>query len=150
MNRTNCMPGVIAAAAVNRGGRVNTADGPLADVPIAPPPVTFDDIVGPVCRYIGIPQWTVYDTGRHPRTVTARQLIVVLARRFTAMSTPEIATAMRRTNHSTVLTQINRWNRRMQNADEDKAEWVNTARGDVHPREAVEHLAGILRERQAA
>lgn len=112
--------------------------------------IDIDTLVQVVCGYVGVPQCTIYDTGRHPRTVAARQLIAVLARRFTFMSAPEIALAMRRRNHSTVFTQINRWSRRMEGADKDRSEWVNTTRGDVHPREAIEQLAGILKERQAA
>lgn len=112
--------------------------------------LNFDTIVRVVCEYVGTPQWPIFDNTRHRRTVAARQLIVVLARQFTIMSGPEIAIAMKRRNHSTVFTQIKRWSRRVEKADRDTREWIDTRRGDVHPREALAQLTGVLKERQAA
>jgi chromosomal replication initiator protein len=43
-------------------------------------------------------------SGRHKRVVLARSLTVLLARRLTTASFPEIARAMGRPNHSTIVT----------------------------------------------
>jgi hypothetical protein len=115
----------------------------LARKPAEVPYTTFDDIVSEVCRYMGVPQWTIYDTGRHPRTVAARQLIVALARHFTLLSFPQISVAMRRrsTGHSAAMTQLAGWKKR---------KTVNTPRGDVSPEVVFAELSRAIKERTAA
>lgn len=110
-----------------------------------PAPPEFDRIVRAVCGYLGLQQWLVYDTGRHARTVAARQLIVVLARKLTLMSYPEIAIAMRRRSHSAFWGMERGWNWRVENNVK-----VNTSRGDIEPLVVLERITEILKERTAA
>jgi chromosomal replication initiation ATPase DnaA len=146
MNRTGYLP-TIALASKARTGTGLHAD--IAAKPIdadpTPPPTAFDLIVREVCRYIGVQQWTVFDTGRHPRAVAARQLIVTLARRYTLMSYPEIARAMCRRSHSSFIDMAQDWKRRVENGVK-----VNTSRGDFDPEIVLNQIIEAINERNAA
>jgi chromosomal replication initiation ATPase DnaA len=122
----------------------------LARKPAGVTYATFDEIASVACRYMGVPQWTIYDTGRHPRTVAARELIVILCRELTLLSLPQIAVAMRRRNHSTVGTQLKRWHRRVRQADEMETAKYDTPRGVVHPYTAFVEVRDMLNERTVA
>ncbi len=66
--------------------------------------VTYSDIAQTVMRKLGVSDVQLHGTGRQGATVLARALIVHLTREMTTMSYPEIAVAMKRTNHSSVIT----------------------------------------------
>jgi len=73
-----------------------------------PRPIRVDHIIATVCQALGIVGTDFAGRGRHPRVVLARAVVVVLARRLTTASFPEIARAMGRPNHSTVITAYQR------------------------------------------
>lgn len=67
-------------------------------------PITVEHVVAEVCRSLCVDLADFMGKGRHKRVVLARSLVSTLSRRLTTMSFPEIARAMGRTNHSTVIT----------------------------------------------
>ncbi len=68
------------------------------------PPIRFQAILAAVCTIIGVSEGEVLSSGRHALVVVARALCVHTARQTTSMSFPEIARALSRPNHSTVIT----------------------------------------------
>ena len=71
-------------------------------------PVRFEQVLETVSRELGIETEQVLGRGRHRMVVLARSLTIHLARRLTSMSYPEIAAALGRSNHSTVITAAQR------------------------------------------
>lgn len=71
-------------------------------------PVPIAVIQSEVARALCVDLGEMAGTGRHRRVVLARSIVVYLARRLTTMSFPEIAKAMGRPNHSSVITAHNR------------------------------------------
>lgn len=67
-------------------------------------PIAATAIMTEVCRALSVDHHELTGKGRHKRVVLARELIVCLCRKLTTLSFPEIAHAMGRPNHSTVLT----------------------------------------------
>lgn len=67
-------------------------------------PVPIATIVSETCRALGVDVSEFLGRGRHKRVVLARSLVAHLSRRLTTQSYPEIARAMGRPNHSTVIT----------------------------------------------
>lgn len=67
-------------------------------------PVRIDAITAEVCRAVRIEPGELVGSGRHRRVVLARGLISRLARELTTLSFPDIARALHRPNHSTVIT----------------------------------------------
>src|SRR5690606_38552303 len=61
-------------------------------------------ILDVVCRRLGVEKSELLASSRHRRIVLARGLVSYLAREMTTLSYPEIARAVGRRNHSTVLT----------------------------------------------
>jgi chromosomal replication initiator protein len=60
--------------------------------------------VGEVCRGLNVDLSDFMGKGRHPRVVLARSVTSFICRKLTTLSFPEIARAMGRGNHSTVIT----------------------------------------------
>lgn len=85
----------VSAAGRGRGG----ADGRL---------VRVETIITQTCRYLSVDPSDLSARTRHKRVVLARAVITHLARQFTTMSFPEIARAIGRPNHSTVITAYQR------------------------------------------
>lgn len=71
-------------------------------------PVPIALIQSEVARALCVDLGEMAGTGRHRRVVLARSIVVYLARRLTTLSFPEIARAMGRPNHSSVITAHNR------------------------------------------
>ena len=71
-------------------------------------PIRFDDIIDAVSADLNIEQGKILGSSRNKHTVLARSATVYLARQMTSMSYPEIATAMGRKTHSTVITAAQR------------------------------------------
>lgn len=67
-------------------------------------PVRLEEIVALVCQRLSVTLTEVAGRGRHPRVVLARAASTWLARKHTRASYPEIARALGRPNHSTVIT----------------------------------------------
>ncbi|MBL8761934.1 MAG: ATP-binding protein, partial [Phycisphaerae bacterium] len=93
--------GVVGAAAVGRalGIAVDAA-------PVMRPrrPVPAELIIAVICEELAIDRATFVGRSRHARAVLARSLGSYLCRELTTMSYPEIARALGRPNHSTVIT----------------------------------------------
>lgn len=66
--------------------------------------VRMADIVRRVCTKLNVEPEELASRGRHERVVLARALATYLARKLTSLSYPEIARAIGRPNHSTVIT----------------------------------------------
>jgi len=71
-------------------------------------PLRVDRIVEHVSEALGGEVAEVLGRGRQKRVVLARSLVAHLAKRLTTMSYPEIARAMSRPNHSSVITACQR------------------------------------------
>jgi chromosomal replication initiator protein len=67
-------------------------------------PVQADEVLAEVCRALSVSRADVLGASRHKRIVLARSVCVHLCRKLTTLSYPEIARAMSRPNHSTVIT----------------------------------------------
>ncbi|MFW6059995.1 MAG: chromosomal replication initiator protein DnaA [Phycisphaeraceae bacterium] len=100
--------------------------------------VRFETILDCVAEELGVNPSQVLGRGRHRLVVLARALTVHLARRLTSMSYPEIATALGRTNHSTVITAAQRMQRQLQ--DEATTTLPAHLAGETLP-ELVDRLA---------
>ncbi|HBS28497.1 MAG TPA: hypothetical protein DEB06_03375 [Phycisphaerales bacterium] len=71
-------------------------------------PVRVAQVVGEVAEAVGVDPSDVLGHSRHRRVVLARSIAAYLARQVTTMSFPEIAQAMQRPNHSTIVTAVQR------------------------------------------
>ena len=67
-------------------------------------PIQVETITEVVARALGVDLSEVLGRGRHKKVVLARALTVHLAKELTTRSYPEIARAMNRPNHSSVIT----------------------------------------------
>ncbi len=67
-------------------------------------PVRYDQIRDIVCTQLDVETAELGKSGRHQRVVLARAMITLLCRELTTMSYPEIARALGKKNHSTVIT----------------------------------------------
>jgi len=91
----------------------------LFDTDLAPKSrraVTFPIILQTVCDQLAVRKEQVLSSNRHRNVVLARSLAVYLARQMTSMSYPEIAAAMDRSSHSTVITACQRIQRQIADA----------------------------------
>ncbi len=112
-------------------------------------PSTMQDkgrgVINLVCRRFRVEMADIGARTRHPRVVVARAVMVHLLRRHTTLSYPEIARAMGRPNHSTVITAHNRLRKQY---DEDKP--VTAAGMDaITTRALVDTLDRIIVEKQS-
>jgi chromosomal replication initiator protein len=80
-------------------------------------PVPASVIVEVVCEGLNVPMSELTGKGRHKRVVLARAVITALCRRMTTLSFPEIARAISRPNHSTVITALSRLDRALARED---------------------------------
>lgn len=74
-------------------------------------PLRMAHLLAVVCERLGVEQSDVLGRGRHKRVVLARSVAALLARDLTTHSYPEIARALGRDNHSTVVTACQRLRR---------------------------------------
>ncbi len=77
-------------------------------------PIPVQAIVEYVCRNLQVDVGEFMGRGRHKRVVFARSVAAHLSRELTTQSFPEIARAMGRTNHSTVITAQRRLQRMLE------------------------------------
>jgi chromosomal replication initiator protein len=80
-------------------------------------PVQVREITAEVCRVLRVDVTELLGRGRHARVVLARSVTALLSRRLTTMSFPEIARAMARPNHSTIITACKRMNAEIQTGE---------------------------------
>ncbi len=97
--------GVISASIVRRALGLDVEPGSGTPTPARiRRPVMVESVIAEVCRTLCVDLGEFMGKGRHKRVVLARSLVASLSRRLTTMSFPEIARAMGRGNHSTVIT----------------------------------------------
>jgi chromosomal replication initiator protein len=101
-------------------------------------PVRFNTIVKVVCERLGVEPSQLAGSSRHKFLVLARSLSVYLARELTTMSYPEIAHAMGRKNHSTVITADQRLRRQLA---ADEPIMLPAGAGSVTPSELATTLS---------
>lgn len=82
-------------------------------------PIQISAIISEVCGALRVEPTDLGGKGRHKRVVMARSLITYLARKLTTMSFPEIARALSRPNHSTVITAYQRITARLDAQGQD-------------------------------
>lgn len=96
--------GAPSGAAVSQG-TVLQALGVRAEATSSKPgPVRVEFVIEVVCKALGVGHAEFSGRGRHKRVVLARALVSHIARELTTASYPEIATAMGRPNHSSIIT----------------------------------------------
>lgn len=105
--------GVVNASLVTRALGLDAPARPMAPGGRLRRPVTADTVVTEICRELSVDMGDFMGKGRHKRVVLARSLVASLSRRLTTMSFPEIARAMGRSNHSTVITAQRRIDRQI-------------------------------------
>jgi chromosomal replication initiator protein len=88
---------VTKALGLSEGERAHTLPRPRRPVPI-------EAIADAACRSLRVAMPEFLGNGRHKRVVLARSITALLARQLTTASFPEIARAIGRPNHSTVVT----------------------------------------------
>lgn len=76
-------------------------------------PVRVDEIIRHTCSALSVEERELSGKTRHVRVVLARAIITHLARALTTMSFPEIARAIGRPNHSTVITAFQRLHKQL-------------------------------------
>lgn len=84
---------------------------------IRPGPVGIDRIIDTVCRELGVTRDDLGGKGRAKKVVLAREVIVHLGKLHTGRSYPELAMAIGRPNHSTVITAHQRYQSRLRTED---------------------------------
>lgn len=86
----------------------------LAGTPALPTrPMRYSQIATAVGNRLRVTPRQLAGPGRHKQVVLARCLIVHLVRQMTSMSYPEIAMAMGKANHSTVITAAKRFEKQL-------------------------------------
>ncbi|MEL7474496.1 MAG: helix-turn-helix domain-containing protein, partial [Planctomycetota bacterium] len=97
-------PGQIGAVLVHRALGLAMTSGEAGGGREPRRPIRVETIASETCAYLRVDMTEMLGRGRHKRVVLARSLTAHLARRMTSLSYPEIARAMSRPNHSTVIT----------------------------------------------
>jgi chromosomal replication initiator protein len=72
-------------------------------------PIRIEHIAQGACEAVGVDVGEIYGKGRHQRVVLARSLAAYLSRQLTTQSYPEIARALGRPSHSSVLMAARRF-----------------------------------------
>ncbi len=98
--------GTVGLILIRRAMGMTDQDGEAPSRPVRPVRMTL--IIEEVCRVLRVETSELFGKGRHKRVVLARSMCAVLGRWLTTMSYPEIARAMGRPNHSTVVTAVKR------------------------------------------
>lgn len=115
-------------------------------MPTVRKPIRFSTIVKTVCSRLGVEASQLAGSSRHKFLVLARSLSVYLARELTTMSYPEIAHAMGRKNHSTVITADQRLRRQI---TDDEPIMLPAGQGTVTPAELADSLSREVQRLQA-
>jgi chromosomal replication initiator protein len=122
--------------------RAGTVAGSLA----ARRPIAIRTIIEQVCKALSVDVGEFAGKGRHKRVVFARSISSHLCRQLTTQSFPEIARAMGRPNHSTVITAQRRLQKQL---DADASALVEPELVPQHPgvshAELLEFLTSQIR-----
>lgn len=98
----------------SHGGGGAGGDGPgVSAAGASRRPVRVEHIIAKTCDALGVDTADLAAPTRHKRVVLARAVITHLARQMTTMSFPEIARAIGRPSHSTVITAHQRLERQI-------------------------------------
>ena len=81
-------------------------------------PTRVETVIESVCQYLNVGASDFGGRGRHRKVVLARALVALISRQLTTASYPEIAQAMNRPNHSSIITAVRRIERQI--ADEER------------------------------
>lgn len=100
-------------------------------------PLRVATILDTVCRKLGVEKSELLASSRHRRIVLARGLVSYLARELTTLSYPEIARAIGRRNHSTVLTAGRRLQEQLERSESVE---LDPQAGSIALRELVDQL----------
>ncbi len=87
------------------------------DEPSRRGPASLESIISGICAELSVSGPDLRGKGRQKKVVLARELIVHIARATTSKSFPEIAHAIGRPNHSTVITAAKRFKDRLAAAE---------------------------------
>lgn len=104
-------------------------------------PIPVQAIVEHVCKSLHVDLGEFAGKGRHKRVVFARSVVAHLSRQMTTQSFPEIARAMGRTNHSTIITAQRRLQRQINTESEG---FLNTDLAPSHPGRTLSELLSML------
>lgn len=102
-SRTPTMSHIRKALSLRDGSDEQATTGPIA----------LDTIIGKICNEMTVSKSDLFGKGRQKKVVMARELIIHTARNLTSKSFPEIAYAIGRPNHSTVITAAKRFKGRV-------------------------------------
>lgn len=119
---------------------------PDFSTPIVRKPIRFNTIMKTVCARLNVEASQLAGSSRHKFLVLARSLSVYLAREMTTMSYPEIAHAMGRKNHSTVITADQRLRRQI---TADEPIMLPAGQGTATPAELASSLSREVMRVQA-
>ncbi len=103
--------------------------------------VKFDTILKVTCEQVGVAPAQVLGPGRSRHLVLARSIAVLMAREMTPMSYPEIAAAMSRNNHSTVITAAQRLAKQL---EKDRDLVLPGRMEQTCPRQLVQRVRDVL------
>lgn len=70
--------------------------------------IRFETVLATVAEQLQVQKSQINGSGRHAHVVLARSLVIFIARQMTSMSYPELAAALGRGHHSTVITAAQR------------------------------------------
>ncbi len=99
--------------------------------------VRYEHVLQAVAEELHVTPAQITGAGRHRHVVLARSLVVHLTRQFTSMSFPEIAAAMGRKNHSTVITAAQRMKKQIES---DQPVLLPNGLGETSAANLVERL----------
>lgn len=108
--------------------------------------IRFERVVEVVSEQLQVARAQIVDSGRQSRTVLARSLVAYLARQMTPMSYPEIAGALGRKNHSTIITAAQRLEKQLA---ENPAVILPATMEQVSLRDLIERLKRQIARDQA-
>jgi len=97
----------------------------------------FTDVLQAAIKHTGIPRDALLGQGRQKQVVLVRSMIIHLTRELTTLSYPEIAHAMGKKNHSTIITADKRMQRQL---DDDVPVTLPGLDTPVTPRELYDQL----------
>lgn len=106
-------------------------------------PVRIDTVIQVVSASLGVTRQALLSPSRHQSSVLARSIVACLARRMTSMSYPEIASALSRGNHTTIISAVQRIESQ---AAAGKTVRVKSVNCDAMEPIALEHLLDRLRQ----
>jgi len=106
--------------------------------------VTVDDILDTVAEHMQISRQQILGNSRQRFIVLARSLAICLIRQLKDMSYPEIAAALGRSSHSSIITAYNRIVEQIEQSG-DEPMLIPTMHEEISLRALLDRLAGALK-----